>query len=137
MSPIGAGDEAQPRTIGPLSVADFVRYAGAAGDFNPLHYDDAHARVNGFDGVFAQGMFSAGLLGSFAADWIGPDALRRLRVRFVEVVWPAESLTCTATVERVYDEAGERRVDVALSAARPGGAIAVSGTATFALHDGD
>lgn len=46
-----------PRTIGPLGVADFVRYSGASGDFNPLHYDEARARAAGFDSVFAQGMF--------------------------------------------------------------------------------
>ena len=122
-----------PRTIGPLGVADFVRYSGASGDFNPLHYDEAHARAAGFDSVFAQGMFSAGLLGSYAADWLGPAALRSFGVRFVDVVWSGDSVTCAATVTRTYVESGEQRVDVELSATRQTGAVAARGSATFAL----
>ena len=78
---------ATPRTVGPLGVADFVRYAGASGDFNPLHYDEATARAAGFRSVFAQGMFSAGVLGAYVADWFGaatgaplPGAVRRRRL---------------------------------------------------------
>ena len=56
-APIAVGDAPAPRVVGPLSVADFVRYAGASGDFNPLHYDETIARAAGFESVFAQGMF--------------------------------------------------------------------------------
>jgi acyl dehydratase len=134
---IAVGAAAPPRTTAPLTVADFVRYAGASGDFNPLHYDEAHARGAGFASTFAQGMLSAGLLGSYVADWLGPAGLRRFQVRFVDVVWPGDSLTSAATVTRAYDRDGERLVDVELSATRQTGAVAVSGTATFALIDDD
>jgi acyl dehydratase len=114
-------------------VADFVRYAGASGDFNPLHYDEAHARSAGFPSTFAQGMLSAGLLGSYAADWLGPGGVRRFQVRFLGIVWPGDTLTCAATVTDAYEQDGERRVDVDISATRQTGAMAVRGTATFAL----
>jgi acyl dehydratase len=123
----------EPRTIGPVGLADFVRYAGASGDFNPLHYDAAHAHAAGFGSVFAQGMFTAGLLGSYAADWFGPAALRRLHVRFVSVVWPGDLLTCAATVAGEHEDGGERRVELTLTCTRQTGDVAVEGSATFAL----
>jgi acyl dehydratase len=125
--------EPEPRTIGPIGVADFVRYAGASGDFNPLHYDPTQARAAGFESVFAQGMFTAGVLGSYAGDCLGPEALRALQVRFVSVVWPGDVLTCSATVVREYDEGDERRVELALRSVRQTGDVAVEGTATFAI----
>jgi acyl dehydratase len=131
--PLAVGDAPPPRVVGPLSVADFVRYAGAAGDFNPLHYDEAIARAAGFESVFAQGMFSAGVLASFAADWLGADAVRRFKARFVEVVWPGDTLTCAATVVRSYAHGGERRVDLELTCTRQTGALAVHGEATFVV----
>jgi acyl dehydratase len=131
--PPSEGTVAPTRSIGPLGVADFVRYAGASGDFNPLHYDEAHARSAGFASMFAQGMLSAGLLGSYVADWLGPDSVRRFQVRFVGIVWPGDTLTCAATVTRAYEQDGERRVDLDISATRQTGDVAVRGTATFAL----
>jgi acyl dehydratase len=125
--------EPEPRVIGPLAQPDFVRYSGASGDFNPMHFDESQARAAGFDSVFAQGMFTAGLLGSYAADCFGPTALRRFQVRFVSVVWPGDVVTCSATVEREYDDDGERRVEVALRATRQTGDVAVQGSAVFAV----
>ena len=78
-------------------------------------------------------MFSAGLLGSYAADWLGPAALRRFGVRFVDVVWRGDSLTCAATVTRTYVKDGEQRVDLELSATRQTGAVAARGSATFTV----
>jgi acyl dehydratase len=126
---------AEPRTIGPVGVADFVRYAGASGDFNPMHFDAAQARAAGFESVFAQGMFTAGLLGSYAADCFEPAALRRLHVRFVSVVWPGDVLTCAASAGPEYEAGGERRVDVGLTCTRQTGEVAVRGTAAFAIGD--
>jgi acyl dehydratase len=84
-------------TIGPVTVTDFVRYAGASGDFNPLHHDDAFAREAGFPGLFAMGMFSAGLIGAWLSRQSDPRRLRRLRVRFEQQVWPQDVLTIHGT----------------------------------------
>ncbi len=134
--PIAVGAAPAPRVVGPLSVADFVRYAGASGDFNPLHYDEMIARAAGFESVFAQGMFSAGVLASFAADWLGADSVRRLQVRFLDVVWPGDTLTCAATVVRSYVHEGEQRADLELICTRQTGAQAVRGVATFVVATG-
>ena len=91
-------------SVGPLTRTDFVRYAGAAEDFNPLHHDDGFAQQAGHRSVFAHGMFSAGLLASFLVKWFGPDCIRRFSVRFKEQVWPGDVLTATGRVIALEDE---------------------------------
>jgi acyl dehydratase len=127
------GTIAPTRTFGPLTVQDFVRYAGASGDFNPIHYDDAFARAAGYPSVFAQGMYEAALLASSVTDWLGADAIRRFSVRFRDQVWPGDVLTCTGQVTNLYRVDDELRAELALSCTRQTGAIAVAGTAVFVL----
>jgi acyl dehydratase len=78
--------------VGPLTRTDIVRFAGAAGDFNPLHHDEEYARAAGFETVFAMGQFQAGLLSRLAAEWFGTENVRRYRVRFKAKVWPGDVL---------------------------------------------
>lgn len=80
------------REIGPLTRTDLVRYAGAAGDFNPLHHDDGYARDLGFPSVIAMGMLPAGMLGAFAAAAVRPASLTRLTVRFRRPIFPGDLL---------------------------------------------
>lgn len=65
-----------------VTLTDVVRYAGASGDFNPLHHDDGAARAAGMPGAFAHGMFSAGCLATAVTDAVGMESLSRLGVRF-------------------------------------------------------
>jgi acyl dehydratase len=130
---IAVGHAAEPWSVGPVGVSDFVRYAGASGDFNPLHYDEEYAKSAGFPSIFAQGMFHAGLLGTFATSWLGPGGIRHFQVRFVDAVWPGDTLTCTGHVIKKYLQNDEQRVDVDLSCRRQTGTLVLSGSATFAL----
>jgi acyl dehydratase len=111
----------------------FVRYSGASGDLNPMHYDDELARSAGYPSVFAQGMFSAALLAGFATDWLGAPAVRRFGVRFREQVWPGDVLTCAGTVVEVSEEGDVDRVSVELTATRQTGGVAITSTAEFAV----
>ncbi|HYZ67175.1 MAG TPA: MaoC/PaaZ C-terminal domain-containing protein, partial [Mycobacterium sp.] len=65
-----------------VTLTDVVRYAGASGDFNPLHHDEAAARAAGMRGAFAHGMFSAGCLATAVTDAVGIESLARFAVRF-------------------------------------------------------
>lgn len=121
------GIEATPREFGPLTRQMFVRYAGASGDLNPMHYDDELARSAGYPSVFGQGMLTAGLLGTFVTDWLGAGEIRRFAVRFREQVWPGDVITCTGRVVAIDGD----RVSVELSAVRQTGRVAVTGTAEF------
>jgi acyl dehydratase len=122
-----------PREFGPVTRQMLVRYAGASGDLNPMHYDDELARSAGYPSVFAQGMFSAALLAGYATDWLGAANVRRFGVRFHEQVWPGDVLTCSGTVTEVVGDGGGGRVTVKLTATRQGGGVAITGSAEFLI----
>jgi acyl dehydratase len=113
--------------------AMFVRYAGASGDFNPIHWNEEFAKSAGYPGVFAQGMFTAGVLGTFLTNWVGEDKVRRFRTRFVGQVWPGEQIVCSGKVTKVVDANGERRAEVELSVANEKGEKKIDGDATVVV----
>jgi acyl dehydratase len=127
------GVQPTPRQFGPLTRQMFVRYAGASGDLNPMHYDDELARSGGYPSVFGQGMLTASLLATFATDWLGADTIRRFAVRFREQVWPNDVLTCSGTVAAVVPDGEGDRVTVDLAVRRQTGGVAVTGTADFVI----
>lgn len=98
MSALAVGAEAPAREYGPLTTRMFVRYAGATGDLNPMHYDDEVARGAGYPSVFSQGMHLAALLAGYAVDWLGPDNVRRFAVRFRGQAFPGDVVTCSGRV---------------------------------------
>ena len=103
--------------FGPVTRADIARYAGASGDFNPIHIDEDYARSTGAPTVFAMGMLPAGYLAHAVSDWFGgPHRLRRYKVRFTTRVWPGDELVCAGTVVALEDTV----VKVALEARRRG-----------------
>src|SRR3954452_22886018 len=73
--------------------ADLVMYAGASGDFNPMHHDEVAAKEAGLPSVFGHGMFTMGLLGKALTDFVGVGNLKLYRVRFTKQTWPGETLT--------------------------------------------
>lgn len=124
-----------PRETAPLGVADYVRYQGASGDLNPIHHDPAAAQAVGFDGIFCPGMLSAGLLGSYLGDALGPGNVVALSFRFREIVWPGETLTCRAEVADERDDGDRRVIDLDISCVLADGRVAVEGSATFARDE--
>lgn len=129
------GDHAAPRSFDPLTRTDFVRYQGASGDLNPIHHDEQFAQAAGYPTVFGVGMLSAGLLATFATDWLGVEAIRRFTVRFREQVWPGDELTCSAEVTGVARADGELVVELGLACVTQAGAKALAGSAEFRFPD--
>ncbi|MBI1725526.1 MAG: hypothetical protein HYR52_07830 [Candidatus Tectomicrobia bacterium] len=119
-------------TVGPLTRTDFVRYAGASGDFNPNHHDEIYAIRSGFDRPFAQGMLQGGYLGRALTEWLGPASLRKFRIRFSAQAWPGDMVLCKARVTRCYEESGEKRVEVEAEAVTQRGDVLIKATATAA-----
>lgn len=76
-----------------LTRTDIVRFAGASGDFNPVHHDEMYARALGFPTVFAMGMLTAGMLANRLSDQAGIERVRDLAIRFVAPTWPDEDLS--------------------------------------------
>lgn len=114
-----------PVVFGPLTRTDLVRYAGASGDFNPLHHDLDFARRAGLHDVMAHGMLSAGMLGSALTRWFGPGSVRTFRARFLAPVWPGDVLTARC----VSMTAGEPVRELVLELARADGTAVLSASA--------
>ncbi len=127
------GSSPTPVSFGPITRTDIVRYAGASGDFNPIHHDEGFAKASGFPTVFSIGMYQAALLATFATDWLGARNVRRYNVRFREQVWPDDVLTCTGTVTSVTPSDDGELVEVDLACTRQTGGVAIAGSATFLL----
>jgi acyl dehydratase len=98
------GDERTAVVVDRVERSMFVQYAGASGDFNPIHWDREFARAAGYDDVFAMGMFAAGILAGFLSGWLGRESVRRFRCRFVDQTWEGEQLICEGRVVRMLDE---------------------------------
>lgn len=113
-------------TTAPVTRTQIVRFAGAAGDFNPIHHDEPFAQAAGQPGVFAMGQLPAAILASAVADWLGRENVTGYGVRYREKVWPGDTLVLTGTVLAEAD--GERHCE--LSAARQAdGVVVLSGWA--------
>lgn len=117
-----------------LSRTQIVQYAGASGDYNPLHTDEPFARdVAGYPGVFAHGMLTMGLTGRALTDWVGDGRLLQYGVRFTAQVWPGDTLTATATVRELSSRDGVpvALIDIVTTNSRD--EPVVTGTATARL----
>jgi acyl dehydratase len=113
--------------IGPLTRTDIVRYAGAGGDFNPIHHDDVHARSLGLPGVFAMGLLGAGYLSRLLHAEFGAASVARFTVRFRAQTWPGETLVLT--VDAVEPGLSPHQSLVQLSAANEDGQLKISAEA--------
>lgn len=133
ISDIAVGDSGPELHVETLERADFVRYAGASGDFNPIHYDVPYARDAGNPDVFAQGMLTAGFGAHLVADWFGLGNVVAYRVRFQDRVYPGDSLDITSEITDVNRETGTVEAD--LVATNDEGATVLSGSARASLHD--
>ena len=111
-----------------------VQYAGASGDFNPLHTDEVFTtKIAGYPSVFAHGMLTMGLTGTLLTDVVGNGTLRTFGVRFRSQVWPGDTLTATATITEVTKQDNETVVALDVETVNQKGEVVVTGTATAAL----
>src|SRR2546428_6515574 len=95
---VTVGDELPPLVKGPIEQIQLTRYAGASGDFNPIHQDEAFARAAGMGGVFAHGMLSMGFVAQAVTDWANAGTVRKLRVRFAALVRLNDDVTCRGSL---------------------------------------
>src|SRR5499433_1932166 len=127
------GDAIPPFVVERLTRTDLVKYAGASGDFNPIHHDEEFARGAGNPTVFGHGMLTAGFVARCITDFVGVENLRRYKVRFATRVWPGDTITCQGKITRRYEEGGEGRIDGDVAATNQKGETAVAGSFTAAL----
>ncbi|NNJ09477.1 dehydratase [Chloroflexales bacterium ZM16-3] len=130
---IHVGEALPELEVSALVADDFVRYADASDDHNPLHVDDAHARSTGLDGVIAHGMLVMGQLGRVAVELAGPTGLRSLSTRFRDKTRPGDELRCGGTITAAYERDGQGIVEAELWARGIDGSLKASGALVAAL----
>ena len=125
------GDTHEEQVVDNLTRTQIVQYAGASGDYNPIHTDEVYTtKVAGYPSVFAHGMLSMGVTGKMLTNYVGDGRLTKFGVRFTKQVWPGDSLTSKATVEAIRTEGGQHFVDLQLSTVNQNGEEVVNGYAT-------
>lgn len=129
---VNEGDAIPPFVVENLTRTDLVRYAGASGDFNPIHHDQTFAEAAGNPTVFGHGMLTAGFVSRCVTDFVGVQHLRRFKVRFATRVWPGDTITCSGKVTKKYSDGGAL-IDGEVNAVNQKGEVAVYGTFTAEL----
>jgi acyl dehydratase len=128
------GDERVDVVCRALTRTQITQYAGASGDFNPLHTDEDFAvKVKGFPSVFAHGMLTMGLTARVLTDWVGDGRLTKFGARFARQVWPGDTLTTTVTVEQVGPQDNQLCADFRIVTRNQHGADVLTGYATARL----
>jgi acyl dehydratase len=122
---VKVGDELPPLVKPPVDRTQVARYAGASGDYNPLHVDEHLARNAGFPSILAHGM----------VDWLRGARLRRYAARFVKIVWPGDVITCRGrVVDRRFEASGVYAIDIEVWAENQRGELVLKGLVTAQLY---
>jgi acyl dehydratase len=117
-----------------LKRTQIVQYAGASGDYNPLHTDEVFTtQVAGYKSVFAHGMLTMGMTGRLLTDTVGDGRLTAFGGRFTSQVWPGDTLKAVATVDAIREEGGDHLADLSVVTTNQDGVTVFSGTATARL----
>ena len=128
-----AGDRPAPRRVGPLTQTDIVRFAGAGGDFNPLHHDPQFAASAGFAKPIAMGQLTAGLLAAWLTDWCGVENLREYDVRFTAPLSIGDTVELSGEVTAIEPSGGGLALATVRLAATSDGTTLVSGQAVVVV----
>lgn len=124
------GDTYTERLVEDLKRTTIVQYAGASGDYNPVHTDELFTKeVAGYPTVFAHGMLTMGMTGRMVTNYVGDGRLTEYGVRFTSQVFPGDSLDSTATVTAIHDGL----VDLEVSTVNQNGVEVAKGSATARL----
>ena len=130
---VQVGDAILKLVKAPVTHLQLVRYAGASGDFNPLHTDPKFGEMIGTGGIIAHGMLVMGFVGQMLSDYVGATALRKFGVRFKGMTHLDDVITCTGTITDKYEAEGEGRIAGKVQAADQSGNVKVAGTFVAAL----
>jgi acyl dehydratase len=132
---INVGDTHTQVLVEDLTRTQIVQYAGASGDYNPVHSDEKFVtEIAGYPTVFAHGMLTMGMTGRLITDFVGDAQLTNYGVRFVNQVWPGDTLTGTAEVAAIREEDGGHLVDLTITTVNQDDVPVLTGTATARIN---
>lgn len=127
---INEGDALPELSKPAISRIQLIRYAGASGDFNPIHTIPEDAKEAGLDGVIAHGMLIMGILGEMISSWAGVKNVVKYGVSFKNITRPGDVLTAKGQVRRKYEEDGRKLLDISVLVEDATGETKVEGRAT-------
>jgi acyl dehydratase len=128
---LNVGDSHSEVIVEDLTRTQIVQYAGASGDYNPVHSDEKFVtEVAGYPTVFAHGMLTMGMTGRMLTNYVGDGRLTYYGVRFVNQVWPGDTLTARAEIAEIREENGQTLVDLAISTTNQDEKFVLTGNAT-------
>jgi len=130
---IRVGDELPALAKAPIDRVQLARYAGASGDFNPVHVDELYAKSVGMPSVYAPGMLVMGMLGQLISDWARGGQMRRYNVRFIKMVWPGDTVVCKGRVSDRHGTGGRYFVEIDLWAENQRGELVMKGSSQIQL----
>lgn len=130
---IRVGEELPALAKAPIDRVQLSRYAGASGDYNPVHVDEIYAKSVGMPSVYAPGMLVMGMLGQLISDWARGGQLRRYNVRFIKMVWPGDTIVCKGRVSDRWGSGGRYFAEIDLWAENQRGELVMKGSSQIQL----
>ncbi len=130
---VRVGEEMPGLSKTPVDRVQLARYAGASGDFNPVHVDETYAKSLGMPSVYAPGMLIMGFLGQLVSDWARGAQLRRYSVKFSKIVWPGDTVVCKGRVTERWGDEGRYFAELDLWAENQKGELVLRGGAQIQL----
>ena len=128
---LNVGDSHEEVVVDDLTRTQLVMYAGASGDYNPLHTDEIYTKkIAGYPTVFAHGMLTMGLTGKMLTNYVGDGRLTKFGVRFTNQVWPGDTLTASTVVTQIHETTEALFVDLDVKTLNQKGETVVSGYAS-------
>ena len=131
---VRVGDEIPAMAKAPVDRVQLARYAGATGDFHPLHVDEAYARSLGMPSVYAPSPLGQGFLGQLITDWARGASIRRFSTKFIRLIWPGDTLVCKGRVSDRHGENGKYSIELDVWAENQKGELVLKGQASLQVY---
>ena len=130
---VDIGTEITPLVKHPTT-RQLVKWAGADGDYNEVHYDKDFAQKQGLSGVIVHGMLGVAFLGQMLTDWIGEEGtLRKLSCTYRGLFFPGQDAICRGSITKKYVHDNEHCAECEIWLENPKGERVIRGTALVAL----
>lgn len=130
---IEVGSEMPDLVKEPINEIQLARYAGASGDFNPIHYSQKAAEEAGLGGIIAHGMLIMGITAQALSDWIPQPRIKRFKVRFAGITRPGDVISVSGKVTEKKAADDENLVSGEIKAQNQKGEVKLSGSFTASL----
>jgi len=124
---VEVGQSLTPIEIEPITHAHLVRYAGASGDFNPIHNDPDFARKAGLEGTISHGMYVMAQVGRLCTSWADQKDIAYFGVTFKAMTKLGEKLTVVGTIKKKFEKDGKKTVTVLVEAKNDAGEVKAGG----------